>query len=179
MVEPRDILLWVGAESYDTPQDFADEAISQGTSQRLSVKPKGLVPMRSRVYFMHPRAILVLTDPLGQGRGQEALFEALVDELHALDIETVERFWSRWEKEIPVEHRHLTSWVWKLKEMGIPGVLKALGEYETRFDAGIFGVTMFTNYDIVTNAQAGSAVEIDEEWEDEAIRVIHVKRKRD
>ncbi len=63
-VKPADLLMWVGAQFYPTPQDFIAEAIAQGVSKRIPINnpPENIVPGISRLFFVHPQACVRTKD---------------------------------------------------------------------------------------------------------------------
>jgi len=52
-----DILMWIGAQYYPTPNSFICEARAMGASKRLPSLPRGAVPGVTRIWLVHPKAI--------------------------------------------------------------------------------------------------------------------------
>lgn len=56
--EGRCGLIWIGAAHYPTPEDFMEEAATQGVSRRISAVPKGFLLGKTWVLMAHRSAIL-------------------------------------------------------------------------------------------------------------------------
>lgn len=50
-------LLWIGAEHYDRPEAFNDEAARLGISRRIRAIPRGFEVGKSWVFLAHPRVL--------------------------------------------------------------------------------------------------------------------------
>lgn len=56
-VEYPDILIWVGASYYPTPEDFIAEARKMGISRRIAAVPEALEIGATRLFLAHPNAL--------------------------------------------------------------------------------------------------------------------------
>ena len=57
VVDPADILMWVGGSFYNTPLDYIQESTKMGACKRVPALPRGMIAGESRVFLAHNKAI--------------------------------------------------------------------------------------------------------------------------
>ncbi|MDX1744321.1 MAG: hypothetical protein R3324_00145 [Halobacteriales archaeon] len=73
-----DLLMWVGGSYYEDPEDFIEEARTQGINKKIPVsgaqEPPKIRPFRTRLFIIHPKAIPI---EVGEDEDGETLYEHL------------------------------------------------------------------------------------------------------
>jgi len=62
VVDPADLLMWVGGSFYNTTNDYIQESTKMGACKRVPALPRGMIAGKSRVFLAHNKAINE-TDP--------------------------------------------------------------------------------------------------------------------
>ena len=144
-----DVIIWVGAEFYPTAPDFVEEVRKMGISRRISAHANlgCLTPMKSRMVFVHARAIAPQFD-LPESRWCKAKGQDHVCTFHLWDLSAlIERKNHR----VAVEGELATvSTPSTTYEISYP---QALEGQEIEYQAGVFAAFPITHFEYVTKKQ--------------------------